>query len=152
MRRGAPSGRKTSFVPGSARSNLTEEGLYKYLLRVRSGEENEPPTKGEGSVLSEERNTGAPETHREPERDGGGATRLFAGRISCVLGVALAAGAIIAALAGGGPNISAGAVGISLGVLGYFLGARRLALLTVVAGTLALFFGLAASQDLIPGL
>lgn len=99
-----------------------------------------------------DKNTEAPETHREPERDGEGATRLLAGRVCCVLGVALAAGGIIAALAGGGANISAGAVGISLGVLGYFLGARRLALLTVVAGTLALFFGLAASQGLVPGL
>ena len=101
--------------------------------------------------MSEEKNTGPPETRREPDRGDRGAPRLLAGRVSCILGVALAAGGVVAALAGGGANISAGAVGISLGVLGYFLGARRLALLTVVAGTLALFFGLAASQGLVPG-
>ena len=146
MRRGAPSGRKTSFVPGSARSNLTGRGLYKYLVRVRSEEENgKQPTRPEGAALSEDRDKGAPETRREPERDAGGKTRLLAGRISCILGLVLAAGGVVAAIAGGGANISAGAVGITLGVLGYFLGARRLALSTVVAGTLALFFGLEAS-------
>ena len=111
-----------------------------------------PPTRFEGAALSEDRDRGAPEARREPQRDAGGAKRLLAGRISCILGLVLAAGGIVAAIAGGDANISAGALGITLGVLGYFLGARRLALSTVVVGTLALFFGLAASQGLIPGL
>jgi hypothetical protein len=39
-----------------------------------------------------------------------------------------------------------------LGVLGYSLGARRLGVATVVLGTVALFFVVAASTGLIPGL
>jgi len=42
-------------------------------------------------------------------------------------------------------------VGIALGVLGYFLGARRLGAASVVLGTAALFFMAAASTGLIPG-
>jgi hypothetical protein len=47
-------------------------------------------------------------------------------------------------------NLSAGAVGIALGVLGYFLGARRLGAASVVLGTAAVFFMAAASTGLIP--
>lgn len=101
--------------------------------------------------MSEERDTRAQGSQREAENETG-TTRLLAGRIACVLGLILAVGGIVAALVGGGANISAGAVGILLGVLGYFLGTRRLAVATVVVSILALFFGLAASQGLIPGL
>jgi hypothetical protein len=39
-----------------------------------------------------------------------------------------------------------------LGILGYFLGSRRLGTVTVLLCVAALFFGLAASQGLIPGI
>ena len=47
-------------------------------------------------------------------------------------------------------NLSAGAVGIALGVLGYFRGARRLGAASVVLGTAAIFFIAAAGTGLIP--
>ncbi len=77
---------------------------------------------------------------------------LLAGRISCVLGLLLGLGGIAAALLGGGASISPGAVGVALGILGYFLGSRRLGTVTVLLCVAALFFGLAASQGLIPGM
>ena len=49
-------------------------------------------------------------------------------------------------------NLSAGAVGVVLGVLGYFLGARRLGVASVVLGIGAVFFMAAASTGLIPGI
>ena len=55
------------------------------------------------------------------------------------------------AILGASVNLSAGAVGIALGVLGYFLGARRLGAASVVLGTVAIFFVAAASTGLIPG-
>src|SRR5918997_1784869 len=75
---------------------------------------------------------------------------LLAGRIFCLLGLLLGLGGI-AALLGGGASISPGAVGAALGIMGYFLGSRRLGTVTVLVCVAALFFGLAASQGLIPG-
>ncbi len=77
---------------------------------------------------------------------------LLAGRASCILGLLLGAGGIVAALFGGTTNVSVGAVGAALGILGYFLGSRRLGTVTVLLCVAALFFGLAASQGLIPGI
>lgn len=102
--------------------------------------------------MSEDRETRARVDRHAPENDRVGTLQLLAARTACVLGLVLAVGGIVAALVGGGANISSGVVGILLGVLGYFLGARRLAVATVVVSILALFFGLAASQGLIPGL
>ncbi len=76
---------------------------------------------------------------------------LLAGRVSCLVGLLLGIGGIAAVLFGGGANISPGAVGAALGILGYFLGSRRLGTATVLICVAALFFGLAASQGLIPG-
>ncbi|MDP9438927.1 MAG: hypothetical protein M3P49_09300 [Actinomycetota bacterium] len=76
---------------------------------------------------------------------------LLAGRASCLVGLLLGMGGIAAVLFGGGANISPGAVGAALGILGYFLGSRRLGTATVLICVAALFFGLAASQGLIPG-
>jgi hypothetical protein len=78
-------------------------------------------------------------------------TRLLGGRLSCLLGVLLGIVEFLAALFGGGANISAGALGVGFGVLGYFLGARRLATAVVVLCAATILFGLAASQGLIPG-
>ncbi len=77
---------------------------------------------------------------------------LLAGRISCVVGILFGDGGIVAALLGGSANASVGAVGAALGILGYFLGSRRLGTFTVLLCVAALFFGLAASQGLIPGI
>ena len=59
-------------------------------------------------------------------------------------------GGILFALLGASANVSAGAVGAALGVLGYFLGARRLGAVTIVLGVIAVFF-MAAATGLIPG-
>ena len=48
-------------------------------------------------------------------------------------------------------DVSMQAVGILLGISGYYLGARRLAIAAVTLCIVAIFFGLAASQGLIPG-
>ena len=78
--------------------------------------------------------------------------KLLGGRISCVVGLLLGVAQIFAAIFGGGANISAGALGVGLGLLGYFLGSRRLATAVIVLCVAAILFGLAASQGLIPGL
>ena len=100
---------------------------------------------------------------RRPSKDVGGPGRemgagrepqvtLLAGRVSCILGLLLGVGGIATALFGGTANVSIGAVGAALGILGYFLGSRRLGTVTVLLCVAALFFGLAASQGLIPGI
>ncbi len=43
-------------------------------------------------------------------------------------------------------------VGIMLGIVGYFLGARRLGTVAAFLSIVALIFGLAVSQGLVPGL
>jgi hypothetical protein len=48
-------------------------------------------------------------------------------------------------------DVSMQAVGILLGISGYYLGARRLAIAAVTLCIVAIFFDLAASQGLIPG-
>jgi hypothetical protein len=103
------------------------------------------------------------EDSRRPSQDLGGpgqersaqgeqAVKLLAGRICCILGILFGVGGIVAAFFGGGASVSPGAVGAVLGVLGYFLGSRRLGTFTVLLCVAALFFGLAASQGLIPGI
>jgi hypothetical protein len=51
---------------------------------------------------------------------------LLLGRICCVVGLLLSTGGFAVASLGASVNLSAGAVETALGVLGYFLGARRL--------------------------
>lgn len=80
-----------------------------------------------------------------------GLATLLAGRISCIVGILFGAGGILFALLGASANVSAGAVGAALGILGYFLGARRLGAATIVLGVVAVFFMAAASTGLIPG-
>ncbi len=50
------------------------------------------------------------------------------------------------------PNVAARFVGAMLGVMGYALGTRRLAVVAVILSVAVLFFGLAASEGLIPGI
>ena len=70
--------------------------------------------------------------------------KLLGGWISCVASLLLGTGAVLATLLDGGANISACALGVGLGVLGYFLGPRRLATATVFLCAAAILFGLAA--------
>jgi hypothetical protein len=80
-----------------------------------------------------------------------GLLKLLFGRSCCVVGLLLSAGGFVVATLGASVNLSAGAVGIGLGVLGYFLGARRLGAAAIVLGISAVFFMAAAATGLIPG-
>ena len=79
------------------------------------------------------------------------ALKVLGGRFSCMVGILLGVGGIILALLGASDDVSSGVLTMVLGVLGYSLGARRLGAATVVLGTVALFFVVAASTGLIPG-
>jgi hypothetical protein len=67
------------------------------------------------------------------------------------VGLLFGAGGIVFAVLSASVNLSAGAVGIVLGLVGYFLGVRRLGAATIAMGVIALFFMAAASTGLIPG-
>ena len=79
------------------------------------------------------------------------ALKLMSGRICCLIGLLFGAGGIVFAILSASVDVSAGAVGIVLGLVGYFLGVRRLGALTIAVGVVALFFMAAASTGLIPG-
>lgn len=99
--------------------------------------------------MSDERH----DTPKEPER-GSGQVKLLAGRIVSVLGLLLALGGIVSIFlssTAASADISEGAVALLLGVAGYFLGSRKLALATVIVAVLAILFSLAATQGLVPG-
>lgn len=96
------------------------------------------------------------ESHnREPEsleKEAQRASRVipFVGRAVCGIGILMC----IAVFVFGGvytANVSAGALGIVLGIIGYFLGANRLGTATIIISIITIFYGLAAGQDLIPG-
>ncbi len=78
--------------------------------------------------------------------------KIFWGRAACGLGVILGVVGVAASFFASGASILPGAVGVCLGVLGYFLGVNRFGTITIIFCTAVLFFGLAASQDLIPGI
>ncbi|MDQ4106837.1 MAG: hypothetical protein M3157_06665 [Actinomycetota bacterium] len=101
--------------------------------------------------MSENRERG---TQADPNRDPGdaGLTKEKWGRGVCIVGLGLALLGIIAAFLGTGASIVPGGLGIMLGILGYFLGANRLGTITIILSTAVLFFGLAASQGIIPGM
>jgi hypothetical protein len=77
---------------------------------------------------------------------------LLGGRISCALGVLCGMAEVWVAFLDAGANITAGALGVGLGVLGYFLGARKLATATVFICVATSIFGMAASQGFVPGI
>jgi hypothetical protein len=79
------------------------------------------------------------------------ALKLLLGRICCIVGLLFGAGGIVFSILSASVNLSAGAVGIVLGLVGYFLGVRRLGATTIAVGVITLFFMAAASTGLIPG-
>jgi len=79
------------------------------------------------------------------------ALKLLVGRICCLVGLLSGVGGVVFAILSASVNLSAGAVGIVLGLVGYFLGVRRLGAATIAVGVIALFFMAAASTGLIPG-
>jgi hypothetical protein len=103
-------------------------------------------------ILGEDAETRIPEEQAGNDPAAEGRVTLLGGRISCAIGVLLAAGTVFAAFFGGGANTTASALGIGFVILGYFLGARKLATATVFLCAAAILFGLAASQGLIPGI
>lgn len=110
-----------------------------------------------GAVLSEDGGTRKPDEDLAGPAEERSAGReqpylLLGGRIACGIGILLGVGSVLATLVGGTPHTSGGALGAALCILGFFLGARRLATATVVFCVAAIFFALAASQGLIPGI
>ena len=95
---------------------------------------------------------GRDEQEKPGEGKGKNQAKRLGGLISCVLGLLLALGGIVGALLALTQDVSSGVVAMVLGVLGYYLGERRLGAATVVLGTVALFFVVAASTGLVPGL
>jgi choline-glycine betaine transporter len=79
------------------------------------------------------------------------AARALLGTVSCIVGILCGAFGILFAILGASNNVSAGAIGAALGILGYFLGQRRLAVAAIVIGVITVFFMAAASTGLIPG-
>jgi len=80
-----------------------------------------------------------------------GVLKLLLGRICCLVSLLFGVGGIIFSVLSASVNLSAGAVGIVLGLVGYFLGVRWLGVATIAVGVIALFFMAAASTGLIPG-
>ena len=97
-------------------------------------------------ILGENADTQIPEEQAGDDPVPEGRAMLVGGWISCAIGVLLAAGTVFAALLGGGANTTAATLGVGFGVLGYFLGSRKLAAATVFLCAAAILFGLAASQ------
>lgn len=81
--------------------------------------------------------------------------QLAAGKILSVIGLILVLGGATSLLLGGPAavtNVSTGALGTLLGVIGYALGTRRLGLVVIIVSVAALFIGLAATQGVLPGI
>jgi len=88
-------------------------------------------------------------TQSDAASDRGQRVRLLAGRISCIVGLLLAIGQVVAAFLGAGDNITAGALGIGFCILSYYLDSRKLATVTVFLCVAAILFGMATSQGVV---
>lgn len=91
-------------------------------------------------------------TENNPQEKLDESPKSFWGRVACWFGVVLGVIGLVTAFFGTGASVFPGAVGVCLGILGYFLGSNRFGTATIIFCTAVLFFGLAASQDLIPGI
>lgn len=101
---------------------------------------------GDRNDISPERDDAPFRPRREDQ------VKLLAGRISCIIGILFAVYGVVIVFGGGGASVTSGVLGAVLGILGYFLGSRRLGTATIILSVAVLFFGLAASQGLIPGI
>ena len=81
-----------------------------------------------------------PDTSQSPElgQRTAGTLKVLIGRVVSILGILTGVGGTIAALAVQSTDITAAAAAILLGVVGYFLGARRLGAVSVVLGVVLL--------------
>jgi hypothetical protein len=79
------------------------------------------------------------------------ALKLLLARLCCLVGLLFGVGGIVFAVLSASVNLSAGAVGIVLGLVGHFLGVRRLGVATIAVRVIALFFMAAAGTGPIPG-
>ena len=83
------------------------------------------------------------------------AAKSFFALVVCAVGILLSLVGLITPFFAGPAttaDVSIQAVGILLVIVGYYLGAHRLAIATVALCIVAIFFGLAASQGLVPGI
>jgi hypothetical protein len=87
------------------------------------------------------------ESDAAPER--GQRAKLLAGSVSCIVGLLLAIGQVLAAFLGAGDNITAGALGIGFCILGYYLDSRKPATAIVFLCVAAILFGMAKSQGVL---
>lgn len=81
--------------------------------------------------------------------------RSFFGLAAAALGVLLALAVVVIALTQQGSVLGAmstALLGIILGIVGYSLGARRLGTAAAVLSIIAVLFGMAVGQGLVPGL
>ena len=81
--------------------------------------------------------------------------RSLFGLAAAALGILLALAVVLIAVTQQGSVLGAtttALVGIILGILGYSLGARRLGTAAAVLSIVALIFGMAVGQGLVPGL
>jgi 1,4-dihydroxy-2-naphthoate octaprenyltransferase len=83
------------------------------------------------------------ESDAAPER--GQRAKLLAGSVSCIVGLLLAIGQVLAAFLGAGDNITAGALGIGFCILVYYLDSRKLATAIVFLCVAAILFGMVTS-------
>ena len=130
-------GSEDKHQPGELPGSHLREKLYPEPEHQKGPEERQDDMQQEGIAQKDGRE---------------GALKLLLGRICCLVGLLLGAGGFVVAILGESVDLSAGALGIGLGVLGYYLGARRLGAASVVLGTAAVFFMAAVSTGLIPGL
>ncbi len=82
------------------------------------------------------------------ERSGAGKTKLLLGQVASVLGILVAISVVFI------PNFTTNATfsAIVLGGVGYVLGARRLAIATLIIAAVALIFGYLVINGYIPGM
>jgi hypothetical protein len=90
-------------------------------------------------------------TISEKERARKESARELLGTGSCIVGILCGIGGILFAILGASDNVSAGVIGAVLGIIGFFLGQRRLAVVAIVLGAATVFFMAAASTGMIPG-
>lgn len=75
-----------------------------------------------------------------------------AGKTVAVVSLLFAAIGLARTFFGAGASVAPGAVGAAIGVLAYALGSRNLGLTATLLCVAVMFFGLMASQGIIPGL